>query len=178
MTESDRPVYCTLCGSIVSAGNNFCGVCGTRVSPTAPTAAPTREIPRQFPPPRNVSAGATNRTPALIFGLGVVVVLLLGVGTIVGLTFLRDESEPRRVASQEVASAGQGAAKENGNEEEAKASQPAEEERLGVGDSVKAEGVRATLNDVRVLPRVRPEERGGLLRHPDHAHPAAPARRG
>jgi hypothetical protein len=98
------------------------------------------------------SAGATNRTPALIFGLGVVVVLLLGVGTIVGLTFLRDESEPRRVASQEVASAGQGAAKENGNEEEAKASQPAEEERLGVGDSVKAEGVRATLNDVRVLP--------------------------
>ena len=88
----------------------------------------------------------------MIFGLGVVVVLLLGVGTIVGLTFLRDESEPRRVASQEVASAGQGAAKENGNEEEAKASQPAEEERLGVGDSVKAEGVRATLNDVRVLP--------------------------
>src|SRR5215203_3060928 len=151
MTEEDRPVYCTQCGSIVSAGNNFCGVCGARVSPTARIAAPTREIPRQFPP-RNVSAGATNRTPALIVGPGVVVVLLLGVGTIVGLTLLRDESEPRRVASQEAASAEQGAAKENGNEEEAKASQPAEEERLGVGDSVKAEGVRATLNDVRVLP--------------------------
>ena len=88
----------------------------------------------------------------MIVGLGVVVVLLLGVGTIVGLTLLRDESEPRRVASQEAASAEQGAAKESGNEEEARASQPAEEERLGVGDSVEAEGVRATLNDVRVLP--------------------------
>jgi hypothetical protein len=152
MTEEDRPVYCTQCGSIVSAGNNFCGVCGARVSPTARIAAPTREIPRQFPPPRNASAGATRRTPALIVGLGVVVVLLLGVGTIVGLTLLRDESEPRRVASQEAASAEQGAAKESGNEEEARASQPAEGERLGVGDSVEAEGVRATLNDVRVLP--------------------------
>jgi hypothetical protein len=152
MAERDRPVYCTHCGSIVQPGNNFCGVCGTRVSPTAPTAAPTREIPRQFPPPRNVSAGAANRTPALIVGLGVVVVLLLGVGTIVGLTLLRDESKPRQAASQQEVPAEQGAAKEKGNEEEAKASQPAEDERLGVGDSVEAGGVRATLNDVRVLP--------------------------
>jgi hypothetical protein len=152
MAERDRPVYCTHCGSIVQPGNNFCGVCGTRVSPTAPTAAPTREIPRQFPPPRSVSAGAANRTPALIVGLGVVVVLLLGVGTIVGLTLLRDESKPRQAASQQEVPAEQGAAKEKGNEEEAKASQPAEDERLGVGDSVEAGGVRATLNDVRVLP--------------------------
>jgi hypothetical protein len=152
MAERDRPVYCTHCGSIVQPGNNFCGVCGARVSPTAPTAAPTREIPRQFPPPRSVSAGAANRTPALIVGLGVVVVLLLGVGTIVGLTLLRDESKPRQAASQQEAPAEQGAAKEKGNEEEAKASQPAEDERLGVGDSVEAGGVRATLNDVRVLP--------------------------
>jgi hypothetical protein len=122
------------------------------VSPTAPTAAPPREIPRQFPPPRSVSAGAANRTPALIVGLGVVVVLLLGVGTIVGLTLLRDESKPRQAASQQEVPAEQGAAKEKGNEEEAKASQPAEDERLGVGDSVEAGGVRATLNDVRVLP--------------------------
>jgi hypothetical protein len=149
MAERDRPVYCTRCGSIVSAGNKFCGVCGARVSPTAP---PTREIPRQFPPPRNVSGGATSRTPALIVGLAVVVVLLLGVGAIVGLTLLRGESEPRQAASQQVAPAKQGAAKENATEEEAKASQPAEEKRLGVGDSVEAEGVRATLNDVRVLP--------------------------
>jgi hypothetical protein len=151
MAERDYPVYCTQCGSIVSAGNTFCGVCGARVSPTAPIAAPTREIPRQFPPP-NVPAGAANRTPALIVGLGVVLVLLLGVGTIVGLTLRRDESEPRRVALQQEAPAEQGGAKENGNEEEAKAPQPAEDVRLGVGDSVEAEGVRATLNDVRVLP--------------------------
>jgi hypothetical protein len=88
----------------------------------------------------------------LIVGLGVVVVLLLGVGTIVGLTLLRDESKPRQAASQQEVPAEQGAAKEKGNEEEAKASQPAEDERLGVGDSVEAGGVRATLNDVRVLP--------------------------
>jgi hypothetical protein len=88
----------------------------------------------------------------LIVGLGVVVVLLLGVGTIVGLTLLRDESKPRQAASQQEAPAEQGAAKEKGNEEEAKASQPAEEKRLGVGDSVEAGGVRATLNDVRALP--------------------------
>src|SRR5215208_7613505 len=96
MAERDRPVYCTQCGSIVSAGNNFCGVCGARVSPTARIAAPTREIPKQFPPPRNVSAGATRRTPALIVGLGVVVVLLLGVGTIVGLTFFLVRPQPPR----------------------------------------------------------------------------------
>jgi hypothetical protein len=147
MTERDRPVYCTRCGSIVSAGNNFCGVCGTRVSPTAPTAAPTREIPRQYPPPQNVRAGATSRTPALIVGLGVVVVLLLGVGTIFGLALLGGESEHRRAASQRVAY------KENEKEEKANAPQPAEEEKLGVGDSVEAGGVRATLNDVRVLPK-------------------------
>lgn len=153
MTERDRPVYCTQCGSIVSAGNNFCGVCGTRVSPTARIAAPTREIPRQFPPPRNVSAGATGRTPALIVGLAVIVVLLLGVGTIVGLTMLSSESEtgdspePRQAASQQEPPGEQGAAEEN--EEESSASQP---ERLGVGDSVEVAGVRATLNNVRLLP--------------------------
>jgi hypothetical protein len=152
MAESDRPVYCTQCGSIVQAGNNFCGVCGARVSPNAQAAAPTREIPRQFPPPRNVPAGATSGTPALIVGLGVVVVLLLGVGTIAGLALLGEEPEPRRVASQQEASAGQGAATDNEKEEKADASQPAGEERLGVGDSVEAKGVRATLNAVRVLP--------------------------
>jgi hypothetical protein len=146
MAEREYPVYCTRCGSIVSAGNSFCGVCGARVSPAAPAAAPTREMPGRFPPPRNVSAGATNRTPALIVGLGVVVVLLLGAGTIVGLTLLGGEPEPRRVASKQEAPAEQGAAKE------AEASQRAEEEKLGVGDSVEAEGARATLNDVRVLP--------------------------
>jgi hypothetical protein len=153
MTERDRPVYCTQCGSIVQSGNYFCGVCGARVSPNAQTTGPTLEIPRQYPPPRNVPAGAPGGAPALIVGLGVVVVLLLGVGTIFGLALLGGELESgsapehRQAASQRVAD------KENEKEEKANASQPAEEEKLGVGDSVEAGGVRATLNDVRVLPK-------------------------
>jgi len=47
MAERDRPVYCTQCGSIVQPGNNFCGVCGARVSPNAQTTGPTLEITRQ-----------------------------------------------------------------------------------------------------------------------------------
>jgi Domain of unknown function (DUF4352) len=148
MAERDRPVYCTQCGSIVQSGNNFCGMCGARVSPNAQTTSPTLEIPRQYPPPpRKVPAGARGGAPALIVGLGVVVVLLLGVGTIFGLALLGGESEHRRAASQRVAY------KENEKEEKANAPQPAEEEKLGVGDSVEAGGVRATLNDVRVLPK-------------------------
>lgn len=83
----------------------------------------------------------------MIVGLAVIVVLLLGGGTIVGLTLLRSgsetgsASEPRQAASQRETPA-----------EQARASQPAEEEKLGVGDSVEAGGVRATLNGVRVLP--------------------------
>ena len=152
MAERDRPVYCTQCGSIVQPGNNFCGACGARVSPNAQITRPTLEIPRQNPPPRKVPAGARGGAPALIVGLGVVVVLLLGVGTIFGLALLRGESESgsapehRRVASQRSAD------NENDKEEKATAPQPAEEENLRVGDSVEDGGVRATLNDVRVLP--------------------------
>ena len=87
MAERDRPVYCTQCGSIVQPGNN-CGVCGARMSPNAQATGPTLEIPRQYPPPRKVPAGARGGAPALIVGLGVVVVLLLGVGTIFGLALL------------------------------------------------------------------------------------------
>jgi hypothetical protein len=154
MAERDRPVYCTQCGSIVQSGNTFCGMCGARASPNAQTTGPTLEIPRQYPPPpRKVPAGARGGAPAFIVGLGVVVVLLLGAGTIFGLALLGGESESgsapehRRAASQRVAH------KESEKEEKANASQPAEEEKLGVGDSVEAGGVRATLNDVRVLPK-------------------------
>ena len=152
MAERGRPVYCTQCGSIVQPGNNFCGACGARVSPNAQITRPTLEIPRQNPPPRKVPAGARGGAPALIVGLGVVVVLLLGIGTIFGLALLRGESESgsapehRRVASQRSAD------NENDKEEKATAPQPAEEENLRVGDSVEDGGVRATLNDVRVLP--------------------------
>src|SRR5919202_1338724 len=43
MTESDRPFYCTQCGSPLQAGSRFCGVCGTRVSSEASDPTPTRE---------------------------------------------------------------------------------------------------------------------------------------
>jgi hypothetical protein len=32
MSERNRPVYCTICGSIVQPRDNFCGVCGARVT--------------------------------------------------------------------------------------------------------------------------------------------------
>jgi Domain of unknown function (DUF4352) len=91
----------------------------------------------------------------LVVGFGVLLVLVLGVGTIVGLTLLGSEPGTESAAEspqQRAASTEQDATGEEGSDEEANASQPAEDERLGVGDSVEAEGVRATLNDVRVLP--------------------------
>jgi Domain of unknown function (DUF4352)/zinc-ribbon domain len=152
MAERDRPVYCTQCGSIVQPGNNFCGACGARVSPNAQITRPTLEIPRQNPPPRKVPAGARGGAPALIVGLGVVVVLLLGVGTIFGLALLRGESESRSAPEHRRVASQRSAERENEKEEKATAPQPAEEENLRVGDSVEDGGVRATLNDVRVLP--------------------------
>jgi len=144
MAERDHPVYCTQCGSIVSPGNNFCGVCGARVSPNARGVAPA-QIPTQVLPPRGVPAGGNNRPLALVAGLGILFVLVLGVGVIFGLALLRSEPEtggavepPRKRAAPA--------------EQETNASQPAGDERLRVGDSVEAEGVRATLNGVRVLP--------------------------
>jgi hypothetical protein len=139
VAERDRPVYCTRCGSIVETGNNFCGVCGTRVSPAAQGAAPTRQIPTQVLPPRSVPARSNSGTLAVFAGFGVLLVLVLGVGAIVGLNLLRSEPGPQR---QEAPPAAQ----------KTNPPQQADNERLGVGDSVEAEGVRATLNGVRVLP--------------------------
>jgi hypothetical protein len=91
----------------------------------------------------------------MVAGLGVLLVLVLGIVTIVGLTLLRDEPETGSATEspqQQGAPAELGGSGGESTEDGANASQPAEDERLGVGDSVEAEGVRATLNDVRVLP--------------------------
>ena len=146
MAERGRPVYCTRCGSIVEAGDNFCGVCGTRVSPAARDAAPTQRIPTRVLPPQNIPTGRNNGTLAVVAGFVILLILVLGVGAIVGLNLLRSETAtgPQRQAPPP--------AQEKTGEDEANAPQQAEDMRLGVGDSVEAEGVRATLNEVYVLP--------------------------
>ncbi len=163
MTERGRPVYCTQCGSIVEAGDNFCGVCGARVSPSARYAAPTQRIPTQVYAPRAAPTnGGGNRGLALALGLGAVLVVMLGIGAIVGLALLGGERQsqagdsPRQVAAEEPPAqgqrnAGQENARQVGGGEPTETPRP-EEEPLGVGDSVEVDGVAATLNEVRILP--------------------------
>ncbi len=77
--------------------------------------------------------------------MGVALLLFVGVGTVVALTLLGGEPETPEAA-------GSAPQEPEGTGEEVEAPRPAEDERLGVGDSVEAGGVRATLNTVRVLP--------------------------
>ncbi len=87
MTERDRPIYCSQCGSVVPPGENVCGVCGARVSPYAPGAAPAQEAPTQITPP---PAQAPRRNRAALVGIaaGVLVVLLLAGAGALALTGL------------------------------------------------------------------------------------------
>ena len=78
MTEGDRPLYCTQCGSIVQPGDNFCENCGARVSPNAPEAVPVEEVPTQVDAPPDAPAAGRKLKIAMIAGAGVVLVLILG----------------------------------------------------------------------------------------------------
>jgi len=149
LAEGERPVYCTRCGSIVGAGNSFCGSCGARVSPGAVGGAPTREIPAQsYAPPRTPGS---NRTLPLILGLAAVLLVLVGIGAIVGFALVDGKgTDAPQASANEPAPAGDPAPAERSQKGEASES-PTQQE-FGVGDSVEAGGVETTLNGVRVLP--------------------------
>jgi hypothetical protein len=117
VTERDRPVYCSQCGSIVQPGDNFCEVCGARVSPNAPDAAPAQQVPAQVHAPAGAPAAGRNRTIAMIVGAGVVLVLILGIGSVAALNLLRGETAGDRGESAGTTQPEQGDAEKNPTEE-------------------------------------------------------------
>ena len=144
----ERPVYCAQCGSIVNAGDNFCGTCGARVSPASQEDAPTRQMPV---PSYGPTPEPGNRALPLILGLAAVLLVLIGIGVIVGLALTGgDETPSQRASANQPAPAEDPEPTER--EQNTEASQPPTEQELGVGDSVEVEGIEATLNGVRILP--------------------------
>ena len=153
MAERDRPVYCAQCGSIVSSADKFCGTCGTRVSTAAQDASPTREIPTQYYAPPQVSNGGNNRSALpLIVGLTAVLIVLVGIGAIVGFALVRGDDTNAPQASANEPSPANDPEPTSQDDDETESSDPPTDQDLGVGDSIEAEGVEATLNDVRILP--------------------------
>jgi hypothetical protein len=147
MAERNRPVYCTQCGSIVQPRDNFCGVCGARVTSEAQDAAPTQEIPTQVYPPPNVPVRRGTKSFAVVLGIGALVVAVLAIGAIVGFNLLGSETAER--------GGGDPAPAATTPEEETTQvalQQDEEPQTLGVGDSVEVRGIRTTLNKVRTLP--------------------------
>ena len=98
MTERDRPVYCTQCGSIVYPQDNFCGVCGAQVSPNAPDAAPSQQVPTQVPPPPSAAVPGRTITPLTVLGFAIFFALVLGAGSVAALNLIRGQAEPSESA--------------------------------------------------------------------------------
>ena len=169
MSEVDRPVYCTRCGSIVSAEDKFCGTCGAGVSPDAQVAAPTEEIPTIVRPPqgaRGESRGrAGGRRLTLFLALGALLVLVVGVGTLAAMT-LGGGDEPRGTAEPQPPSATWEETTVREESTQAPDERTTETEALLVGESVEEGGVRVRLNGLRLLGETeidRPRQNGGTF---------------
>jgi type II secretory pathway pseudopilin PulG len=107
MSEREHPVHCSQCGSIVDARENFCGMCGARVSPDAAEAAPTQQIPTQAPAPAAATAPSRNRVVLMVVAFGLALVLVLSLGSVAALNLLQGETESSKpAANQEEAAVG------------------------------------------------------------------------
>jgi hypothetical protein len=103
------------------------------VSPDAPDAVPTEEIPTQVHAPPDVPTRRSNLPLLIGLGVAVVLVLVLGIGTVAALTLLRGEPEnqggaaPPATTQQENAAGGQ-------ETEEESSPKPAEDQSTGGND--------------------------------------------
>ncbi len=102
MVEGDRPVYCQRCGSIVQAGDRFCGVCGAQITASARDTVPTEEIPSQAPPPPSIPSRSRLPIPWWVVGMGALVVLVLGIGVVAVTASSGETIEPLPGVSAEV----------------------------------------------------------------------------
>jgi hypothetical protein len=106
VAERGRPLYCAQCGSNLYPEYNFCEVCGARVPPNTPDAAPTQDMPPQVHAPPGVSAGNRKLGMIMLIGTGVVLVLALAIGSVAALILLRNESNPLKPPDRKEAAAG------------------------------------------------------------------------
>src|SRR5215217_6200212 len=134
MTERDRLVYCTQCGSIVQPGDNFCGVCGSAIPPDAPLAGPMEEIPTQVHAPPDVPTRRSNLPLLIGLGVAIALVFVLGLGTVAALTLLRGEPENQGGAAPSPATTQQEDAAGGLEAGEESSPKPAEDQGTGRND--------------------------------------------
>mgnify|MGYP002336018384 CR=1 FL=1 len=88
MAQKNRSAYCTKCGSSVSKGDRFCGVCGARVGSV--TLEPvTPENPQMITEPvaQGSEARSNGRLLFLAGVIGTLLILLVGAGAVALVKF-------------------------------------------------------------------------------------------